>query len=70
MHSKGICGATSGSAPCLCVFIRGDSLIQWDKGSVNHNQKEEGRQCGRVFLREQEGQGGRGGSVYVLRPSS
>ncbi len=29
---------------CVCVFIRGDSSVQWDKESVNHNQKGNGRQ--------------------------
>lgn len=31
---------------CACVFIRGDSSVQWDKESVNHNQKGNGRQEG------------------------
>lgn len=29
---------------CACVFIRSDSLIQWDKESANHNQKGNGTQ--------------------------
>ncbi|TSO47194.1 hypothetical protein Baya_10156 [Bagarius yarrelli] len=54
-NDKGICNATSGSVACLCVFISGDSFGQKDKGSVNHNQKEEGQQCGKGFWTQDEG---------------